>query len=114
MNCFDCIDGVCTMNCSKQHSVAIQTIASRNAEKQRAARVMLAALQTTRLQLHVALAGKYPISIEKQLSIVDAAIAQAEMAGITAPETRHARDCAYVTTSGPAPCTCAAGITAEG
>jgi hypothetical protein len=23
-----------------------------------------------------------------------------------APETRHARDCAYVTTDGPAPCTC--------
>jgi hypothetical protein len=43
---------------------------------------MLAALQTTRLQLHVALAGKEALSIEKQLSIVDAAIAQAEAAGI--------------------------------
>jgi hypothetical protein len=49
-----------------------------------AARAMLAALQTTRLQLHVALAGKEALSIEKQLSIVDAAIAQAEAAGIKA------------------------------
>jgi hypothetical protein len=52
--------------------------------KDEAARAMLAALQTTRLQLHVALAGKQALSIEKQLSIVDAAIVQAEAAGITA------------------------------
>jgi hypothetical protein len=55
-------------------------------EVQEAARVMLAALQTTRLQLHVALAGKEALSIEKQLSIVDTAIAQAEKAGITTGE----------------------------
>jgi hypothetical protein len=54
--------------------------------KDQAARAMLAALQTTRLQLHVALAGKEALSIEKQLSIVDAAIAQAEAAGITTGE----------------------------
>jgi hypothetical protein len=28
---------------------------------------------------------------------------------IDTPETRHSRDCAYVTSDGPAPCTCAAG-----
>jgi hypothetical protein len=44
---------------------------------------MLVALQTTRLQLHVALAGKEALSIKKHLSIVEAAIAQADAAGIT-------------------------------
>jgi hypothetical protein len=51
-----------------------------------AARAMLAALQVTRLQLHVALAGKEALSIKKHLSIVDAAIIQAEQAGITTGE----------------------------
>jgi hypothetical protein len=54
--------------------------------KDQAARAMLAALQMTRLQLHVALAGKEALSIEKQLSIVEAAIVQAEKAGITTGE----------------------------
>jgi signal transduction histidine kinase len=43
---------------------------------------LLDALKVTRLQLHVALAGKDALSIEKQLSIVEVAIAQAEAAGI--------------------------------
>ncbi len=30
--------------------------------------------------------------------------------GDWAPETRHERDCAYVTSAGPAPCTCKAGL----
>jgi Lar family restriction alleviation protein len=51
-----------------------------------AARVMLSALQTTRLQLHAALAGKNALSNDKHLSIVEAAIAQAEAAGITTGE----------------------------
>jgi hypothetical protein len=55
-------------------------------QEHEAVRTMLAALQTTRLQLHVALAGKNALSNDKHLSIVDAAIAQAEAAGIKAED----------------------------
>jgi hypothetical protein len=61
-------------------------IEARRVKQREAARIMLAALQMTRLQLHVALAGKEALSIKKQLSIVEAAIIQAEQAGITTGE----------------------------
>lgn len=59
------------MNCSKQHSVAIQTIASRSHEKQQAARALLAACQ-------LMIDGDWITAC----AAARAAIAQAEAAGI--------------------------------
>jgi hypothetical protein len=104
--------------CEEHATAAFEALNKIDALAQRdTARLMLAAADNLLVQIDHMTTEEFERGAErKEREALRAAIVAGRAAGIKddwAPETRHARDCLYVTSDGPAPCTCGAIAAAE-